>query len=58
MLVGLYLMGVFKISLLERYLQFNLKGKPAGYLGAILVGITFAVAWTLCVGPIFSLLCS
>jgi len=51
-LVGLYLMGFFKISLLERYLQFNLKGKPAGYLGSILVGITFAVAWTPCVGPI------
>ncbi|MFQ5850193.1 MAG: cytochrome c biogenesis CcdA family protein [Candidatus Binatia bacterium] len=51
-LVGLYLMGVFKISLLERYFQFNLKGKPVGYLGSVLVGITFAVAWTPCVGPI------
>ena len=38
--------------MLERYLQFDLKGKPAGYLGSILVGITFAVAWTPCVGPI------
>src|SRR3970282_2248660 len=36
----------------ERYLQFDLKDKPAGYLGSILVGITFAVAWTPCVGPI------
>ena len=52
LLVGLYLMGFFRISLLERYLQFDLKGKPAGYLGSILVGITFAVAWTPCVGPI------
>ena len=52
MLVGAYLMGFFKISLLERYFQFNLKGKPAGYLGSVLVGITFAVAWTPCVGPI------
>jgi cytochrome c-type biogenesis protein len=51
-LVGLYLVGVFKIPALERYLQFNLKDKPAGYLGSILVGITFAVAWTPCVGPI------
>ncbi len=33
-------------------LQFNLKDKPAGYLGSVLVGITFAVAWTPCVGPI------
>lgn len=51
-LVGLYLVGAFKIAALERYLQFNLKDKPAGYLGSVIVGITFAVAWTPCVGPI------
>jgi cytochrome c-type biogenesis protein len=51
-LVGLYLIGAFKIAALERYWQFDLKDKPAGYLGSILVGITFAVAWTPCVGPI------
>lgn len=50
--IGLYLIGLFKIPVLERYLQFNLKDKPAGYVGSILVGITFAVAWTPCVGPI------
>ncbi|MGH7817001.1 MAG: cytochrome c biogenesis CcdA family protein [Candidatus Binatia bacterium] len=52
LLVGLYLVGAFKIAALNRYLQFNLKDKPAGYLGSVLVGITFAVAWTPCVGPI------
>jgi cytochrome c-type biogenesis protein len=52
LLVGLYLVGFFKIAALERYLQFNLKDKPAGYLGSVVVGITFAVAWTPCVGPI------
>ena len=52
LLVGLYLVGLFKIAALEQYLQFNLKDKPAGYLGSVLVGITFAVAWTPCVGPI------
>ena len=54
-LVGVYLTGLFKIPLLERYLQFqlnHLKDKPAGYLGSVLIGITFAVAWTPCVGPI------
>jgi cytochrome c-type biogenesis protein len=50
--VGLYLVGIFKIAAMERYLQFNWKDKPAGYLGSILVGITFAVAWTPCVGPV------
>lgn len=51
-LVGLYLVGAFTVAALERYLQFDLKDKPAGYLGSVLVGITFAVAWTPCVGPI------
>jgi cytochrome c-type biogenesis protein len=51
-LVGLYLIGILKIPVLQRYLQFNMKDKPAGYLGSVLVGITFAVAWTPCVGPI------
>ena len=52
LIVGLYLVGAFKFAALDQYLQFNLKDKPAGYLGSILVGITFAVAWTPCVGPI------
>ncbi len=51
-LVGLYLIGVFKVPVLERYFQFELRGKPVGYLGSMLVGITFALAWTPCVGPI------
>jgi cytochrome c-type biogenesis protein len=51
-LVGLYLVGLFKVPLLNRYVRFNLKHKPAGYLGSVLVGLTFAVAWTPCVGPI------
>lgn len=52
LLVGIYLMGLFKLPVLDRYLQFHLKDKPAGYLGSVIVGITFAVAWTPCVGPI------
>ncbi len=51
-LIGLYLTGAFKVSVFERYFQFTLKDKPAGYLGSALVGITFAIAWTPCVGPI------
>ena len=50
--VGIYLMGFVKISVLDRYLQFHLKDKPAGYLGSALVGMTFGAAWIPCVGPI------
>ena len=51
-LVGVYLLGFLKVPALDRYFQVNLKDKPAGYLGSGLVGITFAVAWIPCVGPI------
>src|SRR3990167_6056900 len=47
--VGIYLLGVVKFSVLDRYLQFHLKDKPAGYLGSALVGITFGAAWIPCV---------
>jgi cytochrome c-type biogenesis protein len=50
--VGIYLMGFFKMPALDRYLQFHLKDKPAGYLGSALVGMTFGAAWIPCVGPI------
>ncbi len=51
-LVGVYLLGFVKIPALDRYFQVNLKDKPAGYVGSALVGITFAIAWIPCVGPI------
>jgi cytochrome c-type biogenesis protein len=51
-LVGIYLMGFLKIRALDRYFQVNVKDKPAGYLGSALIGVTFAVAWIPCVGPI------
>jgi len=50
--VGIYLLGFVKFSVLDRYLQFNLKDKPAGYLGSAFVGMTFGAAWIPCVGPI------
>ena len=50
--VGIYLLGVVKFSVLDRYLQFHLKDKPAGYLGSAFVGMTFGAAWIPCVGPI------
>jgi cytochrome c-type biogenesis protein len=52
LLVGIYITGLFKLTFLDRYLQFTVKSRPASYFGSFLVGITFAVAWTPCVGPI------
>jgi cytochrome c-type biogenesis protein len=51
-LFGLYLAGVLPLRWLGRTHQVQLRSKPAGVLGSWLVGVTFAVGWTPCVGPI------
>lgn len=49
---GLHMMGVFRIRLLESDKRIHTQNKPAGPLGAFLVGTAFAFAWTPCIGPI------
>ena len=49
---GLFVSGVLKLDFLTRERKFHLTGKPAGYIGTFFVGMTFAAAWTPCIGPI------
>lgn len=49
---GLHTMGVFRIALLESEKRMQANRKPAGALGAMLVGIAFAFGWSPCIGPI------
>ncbi len=51
-LMGLYVGGWLRIPFLMREWRVELQDRPAGYLGAVLVGITFAAGWTPCIGPI------
>ncbi|MFQ5881497.1 MAG: cytochrome c biogenesis CcdA family protein [Candidatus Methylomirabilales bacterium] len=51
-LFGLYIAGWLTIPFLMREKHLELKGRPGGYLGAFLVGVTFAAGWIPCVGPI------
>lgn len=52
--IGLILLGVFKMDWMMRSWKVELKSRPIGYTGSILVGITYAAGWTPCVGPILS----
>ena len=55
---GFYIAGVLKLGFLGRTQQWQLRKKPAGYLGSLAVGITFAIGWTPCVGPILGAILS
>jgi cytochrome c-type biogenesis protein len=51
-LFGLYIAGVLNVGLLGRTQQLQIRSKPAGLIGSFVVGLTFAIGWTPCVGPI------
>ena len=57
-LFGLYIAGLLRVGLLGRTTQWQLREKPAGYLGSVVVGVTFAIGWTPCVGPILGAILS
>jgi cytochrome c-type biogenesis protein len=50
--LGLHFMRVINIPFLQTEKRVHLKSKPFGLLGSFLVGVTFAMGWTPCIGPI------
>lgn len=53
-LFGLHIAGAINLNFLQREKKVDIKTKPLGYLGSFLVGATFSLGWTPCVGPILS----
>jgi cytochrome c-type biogenesis protein len=51
---GLHFIGVVRIPLLYREARINVAGRPAGLIGAYLMGLAFAFGWTPCVGPVLA----
>jgi cytochrome c-type biogenesis protein len=49
---GLFVAGFLRLDFLMRDKKLHLSGKPMGYIGTALVGMTFAAGWTPCIGPI------
>ena len=55
---GLYIAGLLNIGIFARTQQWQIREKPAGFIGSFLVGVTFAIGWTPCVGPILGAILS
>lgn len=49
---GLFIAGFLKLDFLMKDKKIYLSGKPAGYIGTFIVGMTFAAGWSPCIGPI------
>ncbi|MBI4536891.1 MAG: cytochrome c biogenesis protein CcdA [candidate division NC10 bacterium] len=51
-LMGLYIAGWLRIPFLMREFRVHAAERPAGYVGSLVAGFTFAAGWTPCIGPI------
>lgn len=52
--MGLHFLGVFRLGLLYREARISVDRRPAGLVGAYVVGLAFAFGWTPCVGPVLA----
>jgi cytochrome c-type biogenesis protein len=53
-LFGMHFLGLLRVPLLYRQARFEPVRRPAGPIGAALVGAAFAFGWTPCVGPMLA----
>ncbi len=55
-LMGLNFLGVFRLGFLNREARYHSEAKPAGLLGAYVIGLAFAFGWTPCIGPVLAVI--
>ncbi len=53
-ILGIHFIGIVKIPILYREARFHAEQKPAGLIGAYIIGLAFAFGWTPCVGPVLA----
>ena len=52
--LGLHMVGVFKIPRLEKQMRFDMAKRNSGKFGPLVVGMAFGAGWTPCIGPILA----
>jgi cytochrome c-type biogenesis protein len=53
-LLGLHMTGLLRLTMLMREARFDMSTRPAGILGAFVIGLAFGFGWTPCVGPVLA----
>jgi cytochrome c-type biogenesis protein len=51
-IAGLHFLGIIHIPILHREARYHADARPAGLLGAFVIGLAFAFGWTPCIGPV------
>jgi len=51
---GLHLAGVIPVRFLQYEKRLNINPKEVGFGGAFLIGLSFAVGWSPCIGPVLA----
>ncbi len=52
--LGLHMTGLLRWTMLLREVRFDMSTRPAGILGAFVIGLAFGFGWTPCVGPVLA----
>ena len=53
-IAGLHFLGVIHLPILHREARYHADSRPAGLVGAYVIGLAFAFGWTPCIGPVLS----
>ena len=51
-IAGLHFLGVIHLPILHREARYHTEQRPAGLIGAYVIGLAFAFGWTPCIGPV------
>jgi cytochrome c-type biogenesis protein len=51
-IAGLHFLGILQVPILHREARYHAEARPAGLIGAYIIGLAFAFGWTPCIGPV------